>query len=141
MTASPQLTVDDSPFLLNVPPTLAAGASVGPVLMLRVNISPAALPGTYGGTLAVLGGSSPGALGALDDETFEVIVRQTSTAVPEPATWLLAANGSAVIGIRRRRPLTVERSIGRSRRAGTARRYLRRIPVPGTRYPVPGTRV
>ena len=104
VSASPVLTVDDSPFLLNIPPSLAPGASVGPVLMLRVNISPAAVPGTYTGTLTALGGSFPGALNVLDDETFEVIVRSTTPLpVPEPATWLLGAIGSTALAIRRRR--------------------------------------
>ena len=104
VTASPQLTVDDSPFLLNVPPSIAQGATVGPLLMLRVNISPAAVPGTtYSGTLTALGGSFQGAVGVLDDETFEVIVRSSTAPVPEPATLLLAVIGTAASALRRRR--------------------------------------
>ena len=104
VSASPELTVDDSPFLLNVPQMFAPGASVGPVLMLRVNISPAAVPGTsYSGTLTAFGGSSTSALNVLDDETFEVIVRSSTAPVPEPATSILAGIGATAVALTRRR--------------------------------------
>jgi hypothetical protein len=82
------LPVDDTAFILLVPPVLAPGAFVtGPVFDVSVPASTA--PGLYTGNFNVLGGDTALQFDVLATEPFGVQV------VPEPATVMLTLAGLA----------------------------------------------
>jgi hypothetical protein len=88
--------IDDAPFFLTVPPTLAPGASVsGPLFAALI---PAGAPlGLYVGSFSILGGDNPGAMNVLAMETFAVQV------VPEPGTLAMFGAGLLLAACRRLR--------------------------------------
>jgi hypothetical protein len=93
------LVVDDMPFLVNVPPSLAPGASFAGGIFDAV-VPPATPFGTYTGVFNVLGGDAPSDSAVLASSDFGV------TVVPEPATWSGALGGilaAALMRYRRRR--------------------------------------
>jgi hypothetical protein len=90
-TASTLLTVDDSPFYLNAPLSLAPGESSGPLELFDVDLSSTTPAGTYSSnTFSILGGPDGGTLmdfADLADATFSITVSPASS-VPEPdSSW------------------------------------------------------
>lgn len=101
------LQVDDTPFFLNAPVSLDAGASTGPIELFDVMIDPAATPGTYDlNFFNIVGGPLSDSPDLLATREFTVTVAASSP-VPEPGTWLLL--GSAMIGWLRTRPRRKDR--------------------------------
>jgi hypothetical protein len=93
---SSDLTLDDSAFFTFTPLFLAPGASYSGSLF-DINISPAALEGTYFGSFTVVGGPDAFTFDPLATQNFEVVV------TPEPGSWLLLGTVLAGIGLRLRR--------------------------------------
>ena len=80
------LTLDDTLFLENAPPSLLAGEGfAGP--LFSVFIGEASPPGEYQGSFTILGGLSEGDQDELAPQSFTVRV------VPEPGTGALVAAG------------------------------------------------
>ena len=97
------LNVDDTPFLLNAPASLAPGATVS-VELFRALVAGGTTPGGYGGTLFVLGGANGADRTLLASASFEVRVGGGATStVPEPGTSLLLAGGLAAMAAARAR--------------------------------------
>lgn len=94
-------TLNDDPFILNAPTSMAPGATYTAVLF-TVTISPQASEGIYTGFFTILGGESgdPLALDPISNTaSFEVHV------VPEPTAMLLVGTGliGIMLRVRRRR--------------------------------------
>ena len=85
------LTIDDTPFLVNFPFVMSAGDLVTDVLFSVLLPSDVAA-GQYTGYFSILGGTDPSLQDVLSTTTFTVDVASTS-AVPEPATWVLMGTG------------------------------------------------
>ena len=80
------LTLDDAPFVMNAPVTLAQGASwEGDIF--DVIVGPGSRPGTYPGSFTVLGGATSADLDPLGTQAFSVEV--SGSAVPEPGSLAL----------------------------------------------------
>ena len=93
--AGPTL-LDDLPFFLNTPASLADGALVAPVVLFRLI---GLLPGeSYTGSFFLTDG-----VGALENPPQEFSFTVPTAGVPEPGTLLLMGIGAAVLGVRRRR--------------------------------------
>ena len=87
-TASPFLSIDDTPFFTNAPLTLDPGASTGTVALFSVLIDPNTPIGTYDfNSFSIFGGIDGSASDALGGATFSVAVN--SAHVPEPTVSLL----------------------------------------------------
>lgn len=94
-TVSPMLTLDGSPFLLNAPLSLAAGASSGPFNIFDVMIASGTPLGLYNlNTFTILGGLTPTSFSLVGSTNFGV---QVNAASEPPSVWLLL--GSAVLGL------------------------------------------
>lgn len=113
----PGLTLDDTPFFLDGPTSLAPMGEDGDTYQggfFDVGIdSLTAVPGTYTGTFALTGGADPSSSDPLASQDFTVIVPGTNTApVPEASTLvslsiLLALGlGSLTVRAHRRRRLS-----------------------------------
>lgn len=92
------LPVDDIPFFLGVPPSLAPGGSVTAPVLTAIVPAGTAL-GLYVGSFSVIGGDTPASQNVLATREFGVQV------IPEPATCSLAIGGlvGAVLLRRQRR--------------------------------------
>ncbi len=109
-TSSPLLTVDDSPFFLDAPLSLAPGESSGPLELFDVTLSSAAPVGTYSlNAFSIIGGADGGTFADFSDiadATFSVTVKPRVISVPEPDALLLTLGGliaaAASLGMRRR---------------------------------------
>lgn len=104
------ITVDDSPFLLNSPASLAPLSSSGPFQAFELTVDPGAGAGAYACHVDLFGtfGGDP-AETIMGETTFTLNVGST---VPEPTSlWLAAGAAGVALPLRRRR---------RSRRLGTA---------------------
>ena len=102
------LAVDDTPFFVNFPVSLAPGASVTAPFFI-VLVPSTTLPGLYSGLFDILGGATPDDLGVLATQSFAVNVLAAPTSIPEPATLSLLIVGSLASGFvgavrKRRRP-------------------------------------
>jgi hypothetical protein len=86
---------DDSPFLTDAPLSLGPFASSGSFEFIDVTIPLAQAPGTYDGTLTVIGGADGNAQDNLGAGAFHVVVN--AAAVPEPGPMLLVGVGLAVL--------------------------------------------
>ena len=96
-TAVSFLHVDDTPFLVNTPASLAPsgnpGDSVGPVDLFRVVIDLSAVPGTYTNNFFnVQGGFSPSTFETLATQRFTITVLAP---VPEPSSLALLLAGTS----------------------------------------------
>ncbi len=96
------LSVDETPFLVNAPSSLAPGASVSAELF-RAIVGGGVAPGSYGGTLFVLGGPTNAASSVLASASFEVRAVSATSVVPEPGTSALVAGGLAALAVARAR--------------------------------------
>jgi hypothetical protein len=96
------LGVDDSPFFINAPASLAGGGSTGLIELLEVTIPPAQPSGTLDGVLTVVGGANDTATDNLGSGDFHLSVGSAG-AVPDPGSLLLMASGLACLVWRRRR--------------------------------------
>lgn len=99
-TVAPFLTVDDSAFLANTPPSLAPngnpGSSSGPVALFSVDIGLSALPGTYAfNSFVILGGADGNASDILASQPFTIVI--PAPAVPEPSSLFLLVTGLAAV--------------------------------------------
>jgi PEP-CTERM motif-containing protein len=109
-TSSTLLTVDDSPFFLDAPLSLAPGESSGPFELFDVTLSSAAPVGTYSlNAFSILGGADGGTFSDFSDiadATFSVTVSPSVISVPEPDSLILTLGGliaaAASLGMRRR---------------------------------------
>jgi len=94
-TNSPLITIDDTPFLLSWPFTVAAGGMFGPADLFIVNIAPGATPGLYTGTFTI-----DGSLGtAPESVVLNFTVDVPSNSVPEPRTLTMLLLGAALAGV------------------------------------------
>jgi hypothetical protein len=91
------LAVDDTPFFVNFPLSLAPGASFHAAIF-TILVPASTLPGLYAGIFDILGGADPLALDVLATRTFTVNVTPAATAVPEPATLSLLLTASLASG-------------------------------------------
>jgi hypothetical protein len=109
--AGPTL-LDDLPFFLNTPATMADGGLLAPVVLFRlIGLLPGA---SYAGSFFLTDGAS-----ALEvpPQPFAFTVPQTPTAgVPEPGTLLLMGIGGALAALQRRRRLGSTSSAASGRR-------------------------
>ena len=85
------LTLDDSDFFNNFPLFLDPGTSFNG-LLFTVSIPDGTATGPYLGSFSILGGPDGDTLNTLDTANFEVDVA-SSSAVPEPGTFLLLVTG------------------------------------------------
>ena len=93
------LTLDDSPFLLSFPETIAAGKSVGgEFFTVMLGPDPPAAPGIYTGSFTVLGQGLTTGQGVETTAGFQV------TAAPEPAAGALLLSGLLLCGAIALRP-------------------------------------
>jgi hypothetical protein len=98
------LATDDTAFFTTAPafltPMQTATGSFFDVFTTLITA-----PGTYAGSLSVLGGADDTAMDILATQDFTVVVQPGVAAVPEPATILLLGTGlaGAAAGRRRRR--------------------------------------
>jgi hypothetical protein len=107
------LPLDDNPFLLNFPLSLAPSASfTGTVFQVTIPLLTSA--GLYSGVFNILGGDSAAASEVLASKNFGVQVQ--SAAVPEPTPWALTLAGLLVVLWRRksRSPLSNGRALAKS---------------------------
>ena len=84
---APGLTLDDSPFFNNAPPTLTPKGSGGEAYsggFFDIAIDPSAAPGTYSGIFNILGGPNAGDLNVIASQNFTVTVQ--SAPIPEAST-------------------------------------------------------
>ncbi len=86
--------LDDSPFLINAPISLAGNASSGSFVFLDVTIPQGQAGGAYDGVFTVLGGPDGGALNNLGSAAFHVTV---DVVTPEPASIVLLGLGLATL--------------------------------------------
>ncbi len=89
--ASPSLSGDPTPFLLNFPLTMTGGDSVTGELF-TVLLPGGLLPGTYTGVFDIVGGSTFDATDIIASANFTIDVPGASP-VPEPETYVLMATG------------------------------------------------
>ncbi len=90
-------TLDEFAFFVNVPPQLAGDQVTGAVPLFTVAIGGGILPGTYTGSITLLGGLSDADFDELTTQIFQVTVMSAADPVPEPATIILLATGLAGI--------------------------------------------
>jgi PEP-CTERM motif len=88
-------TLDEFAFFLNVPPQLAGGQMTDTVPLFTVAIADGVLPGTYTGSLTILGGLTDADFDELTTQFFQVTVQSANAPVPEPATVMLLGTGLA----------------------------------------------
>jgi hypothetical protein len=98
-TSSLLLTVDDSPYLMNFPVSLAPDEVSGPFALFNVLIDPSTPSATYdSNSFSILGGSDDTASDTIGTADFSVTV-SSATAAPEPDTALLLVSGLLIIGL------------------------------------------
>ena len=92
-----EMLLDDTPFFVNTPLSLAPGASFHGELFTLL-IGNTILPGEYTASFSIVGGPDASSFEALGTATFDVTV-----AAPEPTSLLLVfAPASLIAGFRRR---------------------------------------
>jgi hypothetical protein len=97
-------TLDEFAFFVNVPPQLAGGQVTGVVPLFTVALGGGVLPGTYTGSITILGGLSDADFDELTTQFFQVTVMSAADPVPEPATIILLGTGLAgIVGSARAR--------------------------------------
>jgi len=97
------LVLNDTPFFLNSPHSMAPGQT-NTFVVFTVGIPVGTPVGSYPGTFSILGGSSPAAFFSLSTASFQVNV-SVPAGVPEPATMLLLSSGLVGVAakVRKRR--------------------------------------
>ncbi len=107
LTFSSSISVNDSPFLLNAPISLAPLATSSSFEIFDVVLAPGITPGSYSGVFSILGGPDGGTntdFSDLADVSFTVDVTQkTASTTPEPGTLLLLASGLPALAFIRRK--------------------------------------
>ena len=93
-------TIDDSPFLINAPLSMNGNTTTLAFEIIDVSIPSLAAPGSYNGSIAILGGPAANSQNVLGQATFRV---QVNSVTPEPATMgMLLFGGIAVLLGRRK---------------------------------------
>jgi len=100
---SGSFTLDDSAFFINVPPQLLAGQSTNTIPLFTVTLGNGVLPGTYTGSLTILGGLTGADFNDLGSQFFQITVQSPTDPVPEPATIILLGTGLAGVVARARK--------------------------------------
>ena len=91
LSGSGVFQLNDTPFFANAPVSLTPGGMyTGPFFDIVVSLG--TVPGTYGGSFAVLGGSTPSSLDVQGSQPFSVQVVATSI-TPEPSALVLLLSG------------------------------------------------
>jgi len=104
-------TLDEFAFFVNVPQQLAGGQTTGTVPLFTVTLGSGALPGTYSGSITILGGLTDAAFDELTTQFFEVTVQSAADPVPEPATIILLGTGLAGVLVSARSRRRARRSV------------------------------
>ena len=101
---TPLMLLDSNPFfdvITGAPISLAAssgaGSSVSGISFFNVAIDSLVLPGSYSGTMTIIGGANGAAMDIIGTSTFTV---EVTAATPEPATWAMLGIGLAIIAAR-----------------------------------------
>jgi hypothetical protein len=96
--SSSDLSLDDTPFALFGPTSLAPGASSGLIELFDLDLPANLTPGTYTGFFSLLGGADCGSFTAFDDiadADFSVTVNAPVSNTPEPRSLIFLAAGLA----------------------------------------------
>lgn len=97
LTFSSSISVDDTPFIINAPISLAPMATSSSFEIFDVVLQPGILPGSYSGVFTILGGPDGGTntdFSDLADVAFTVDVSpKSASTTPEPGTLLLLGSG------------------------------------------------
>ena len=96
----PGFTIDDSPFLINAPLTMNGNTTTLAFEIIDVTIPSFAAPGSYNGSVAILGGPAANSQNVLGQSTFRV---QVNAVTPEPGTMGMLLFGGVAVLLGRRK--------------------------------------
>jgi hypothetical protein len=90
---TPDFVVDTNPFLLNAPLSLQSNEVSGLFNLMTITIPDVISPGTFNGSVVLLGGLTADAQDVLGSADFSVQVTPAAVTTPEPSSSLLMGAG------------------------------------------------